>query len=76
MSRDTADPTDAVLAQEEMRELSSRAKALSELLELGSTLRDADRYAVQRAAAALSSAVDQALSSTTKKEGTALPEGY
>lgn len=76
MSRYTADPTDAVLSQEEMRELSSRAKALSELLELGSTLMDADRHAVQRAAAALSSAVDQVLSSTTKKEGASLPEGY
>ena len=40
----------AGLTQQAMAVLASRAKALAELLELGSTLRDDDRIAVQAAA--------------------------
>lgn len=71
MSRYTTDPTDAVLSQDNMRELSSRARALTELLELGSNLRDSDRYQVQLAAASIALAIDSELRLVAKKEGRA-----
>lgn len=62
-----------VLTQPAMGALASRAKALSELLELGSHLRDEDRLAVQHAAAALAQRIEAVLRPITDASDPSLP---